>query len=59
LIATLGLSDVVIIDTDDILLVMDKSRAQEVKKILEIQDANKDGGLVSHRLGPSFTEDAL
>ena len=44
LIATLGLSDVVIIDTDDILLVMDKSRAQEVKKILEIQDANKESG---------------
>jgi len=42
LVATLGVSDLVIIDTDDALLVMDKSRAQEVKKILKIQ-ATKEG----------------
>ncbi len=42
LVATLGLSDIVIIDTDDVLLVMDKSRAQEVKKILKIQAAEKE-----------------
>lgn len=41
-VATLGLSDIVIIDTDDVLLVMDKSRAQEVKKILKIQAAQKE-----------------
>lgn len=44
LVATLGLSDIVIVDTDDVLLVMDKKRAQEVKRILEIQDANKERG---------------
>jgi len=42
LVATLGLSDIVIIDTDDILLVMDKSRAQEVKKILKIQATKEE-----------------
>ncbi|MBE9478643.1 MAG: mannose-1-phosphate guanylyltransferase [Chloroflexi bacterium] len=42
LVATLGLSDLVIIDTDDILLVMDKTRAQEVKRIIQIQTAEKD-----------------
>ena len=43
LVATLGLSDLVIVDTDDILLVMDKTRAQEVKRIIEIQTAEKEG----------------
>jgi len=38
----LCLSDLVIIDTDDILLVMDKTRAQEVKRIIQIQIAEKD-----------------
>ncbi|MCK4355545.1 mannose-1-phosphate guanylyltransferase [Candidatus Bipolaricaulota bacterium] len=47
LIATLGLSDVVIIDTDDILLVMDKSRAQEVKRIIEIQTAKRQDAKTS------------
>ncbi len=42
LVATLGISDVVIIDTDDILLVMDKSRAQEVKKILKIHATKQE-----------------
>ena len=42
LVATLGLSDLIIIDTDDILLVMDKTRAQEVKRIIQIQTAEKD-----------------
>jgi mannose-1-phosphate guanylyltransferase len=36
LIATLGLSNLVIVDTDDVLLVMDKSRSQEVKEVLRI-----------------------
>ena len=44
LVATLGLSNLVIIDTGDVLLVMDKSRAQEVKKILEIQAAKAEKG---------------
>lgn len=35
MIATLGLKDVVIIDTDDALLVADKSRDFEIKKIIE------------------------
>ena len=41
MVATLEISDVVTIDTDDILLVMDKSCAQKVKKILKIQAAKK------------------
>ena len=35
MIATLGLKDVVIVDTDDALLVADKSRDFEIKKIIE------------------------
>lgn len=35
MIATLGLKDIVIIDTDDALLVADKSRDFEIKKIIE------------------------
>jgi mannose-1-phosphate guanylyltransferase len=36
LVVTLGLSGIVIVDTDDILLVMDKDRAQEVKRLIEL-----------------------
>jgi len=42
LVATLGLSDLVIVDTDDILLVMDKGRAQEVKRLIEMQVAERE-----------------
>lgn len=35
LIATLGLEDFVVVDTEDVLLIMPKSRAQDVKKIVE------------------------
>lgn len=35
-IATLGVSDLVIIETDDAVLVMDKNRAQEVKRLLKL-----------------------
>lgn len=35
LIAAVGLSDIVIVDTDDALLVCDQSRAQDVKKVVE------------------------
>ncbi|MFW5884858.1 MAG: mannose-1-phosphate guanylyltransferase [Patescibacteria group bacterium] len=35
LIATVGLDDMVIVDTEDVLLVCPKSRAQDVKKIIE------------------------
>lgn len=36
LIATIGLDNVVIVETDDAVLVCDKNRAQDVKKIVEI-----------------------
>ena len=36
LIATLGLKDVIVVETDDAVLVCDKSRAQEIKSIVEI-----------------------
>jgi mannose-1-phosphate guanylyltransferase len=35
LIATLGVKDLVIVDTPDALLVCDRSRAQDVKKLVE------------------------
>ena len=35
LVATLGLEDIVIVDTGDALLVMNKARAQEVKKLMD------------------------
>lgn len=35
MVATLGLKDVYVVDTPDALLVLDKSRAQDVKKIVE------------------------
>ena len=42
LVATLGLSGLVIVDTDDILLVMDKDRAQEVRRLIEMQAAERE-----------------
>ncbi len=36
LVAVIGLSDMVIVDTDDALLVCPKARAQEVKKVVEL-----------------------
>jgi len=44
----------VIIDTDDVLLVMDKSRAQEVKKILKIHAAKQEDWRNSEREGGSL-----
>ncbi|MDP3970335.1 MAG: sugar phosphate nucleotidyltransferase [bacterium] len=42
LIATIGLKDIIIVDTDDALLVCDKSQSQEVKKIVEeLKKGNK------------------
>lgn len=35
IVATVGLSDLVIVDTDDVLLICPKGKAQEVKKIVE------------------------
>ena len=35
LIATVGLNDFVVVDTDDVLLICPKSNAQEVKKLVE------------------------
>jgi len=35
LVATLGLEDVIVVDTGDALLVMNKARAQEVKKLMD------------------------
>jgi mannose-1-phosphate guanylyltransferase len=35
LVATLGLEDVVVVDTGDALLVLNKKRAQDVKKLMD------------------------
>ncbi len=42
LVATIGLDDVVIVDTDDVLLVCPRSRSQEVKKIVDMLKNNGD-----------------
>lgn len=43
LIATIGLNNVVIVETEDAILVCDKEKAQDVKKIVEIlEEQNKD-----------------
>ncbi len=40
MIATIGLKDVVVVDTDDVLLIANKKRAQEVKNVLEQIEKN-------------------
>lgn len=40
LIATIGLENIVIVETDDAILVCDKNRAQDVKKIVETLEKN-------------------
>lgn len=43
LIATVGLKDVVVIDTDDVILICDKGSVQDVKKIVEqLQEQGRD-----------------
>jgi len=44
LVATIGLDDVVIVDTDDVLLVCLRSRAQDVKKLVDILKLNGEAG---------------
>ncbi|GAB4580057.1 MAG: hypothetical protein Fur0022_27960 [Anaerolineales bacterium] len=44
LVATIGLDDLVIVDTDDVLLVCPRSRAQDVKKIVDILKFNGEAG---------------
>lgn len=42
LVTTIGLDNVIVVETEDAVLVCDKNRAQEVKKIVEaLQDCNK------------------
>ncbi len=41
LIATIGLKDTVIVETDDILLVCDKNRSQDVKKVVELLESKE------------------
>lgn len=40
LVATIGLDDVVIVDTEDVVLVCPRSRAQDVKKLIDILESN-------------------
>jgi len=49
LIATMGLKDVVIVDTDDALLVCNKNRTEEVKKIVDYIKLNKRQEHISHK----------
>ncbi len=42
LVTTIGLDNIVVVETEDAVLVCDKNRAQEVKKIVEaLEDCNK------------------
>ncbi|HYA66936.1 MAG TPA: mannose-1-phosphate guanylyltransferase/mannose-6-phosphate isomerase [Burkholderiaceae bacterium] len=48
-VAALGLTDVVIVDTPDALLVMSKDRAQDVKKVVQAVRASGDDKHIFHR----------
>jgi mannose-1-phosphate guanylyltransferase len=45
-VATLGVEDLIIVDTDDVLLVCHRSRAQDVRKIVERLKNNGDTSLI-------------
>jgi mannose-1-phosphate guanylyltransferase len=46
LVAAIGVEDLIVVDTDDVLLVMPRDRAQDVKKVLdELKQAGKTGYL--------------
>lgn len=45
-VATLGVENLVIVDTDDVVLVCDRNRAQDVRKIVERLKRNGDTGLI-------------
>lgn len=49
LITTIGLKDVVIVDTDDALLVCDKNRTEDVKKVVDHIKQNKRQEHISHK----------
>ena len=49
LIATIGLKDVVIVDTDDALLVCDKNRTEDVKKVVDHIKHNKRQEHLTHK----------
>jgi mannose-1-phosphate guanylyltransferase / mannose-6-phosphate isomerase len=49
LVSVLGATDLVVVETDDAVLVADKSRSQEVKEVVETLDRNKRTEHVSHR----------
>ena len=45
-IATLGVTNLVVVDTDDVLLICDRTRAQDVKRIVEQLKGDGDEGLI-------------
>ena len=49
LVSVVGLSDVIVVETPDAVLVSDRSRSQEVKKIVARLDAEKRGEQTLHR----------
>ncbi|GEM_PF-41839 len=52
LVATIGLDDIVIVDTDDVLLVCPRSRAQDVKSVVELLRANGESGYLHGAIIP-------
>lgn len=49
LVSTIGVKDLVIVETDDALLVCDKSKTQDVKKVYNQLKANKDNTYLVHK----------
>ncbi|MFH0703250.1 MAG: mannose-1-phosphate guanylyltransferase/mannose-6-phosphate isomerase [bacterium] len=49
LVSTIGLKDIVVIETEDALLVCDKNRTQDVKKVFERLKENNDLTCMTHR----------
>ncbi len=49
LVATIGLKDMVVVDTPDATLVCSKDRAQDVKKVVEVLKKRKSGEHLIHR----------
>lgn len=50
LVATIGLEDVVIVDTDDVLLVCRRDRAQDVRKVVDLLKQNGESGYLEGSL---------
>ncbi|MCH7549996.1 MAG: 4Fe-4S dicluster domain-containing protein, partial [Candidatus Krumholzibacteriota bacterium] len=58
-IALIGVEDLVVVDTEDALLVMPKDQAQRVKEIIELPEGRADRGRVIQTMGFPFKGDSV